>query len=405
MAFEFGQFNEFSDSVTCADPIIAAAAKAINLGPWTGKFYEAMVAPEVAFDTKEFEIYTRSKTSRDGVIGSAWAATGTTGLSMAAAACKGLTKGHVLLVGTEVVIVAGVNRTANTIDVLARGGAGTTAAQHAAGAAYKVIGFAGADTDLKDVEGMHETTAKYTNYVQTVFEIIDWTKHGTLKRKGLTDAQATAQLIKEAEVRVAEMLATMSVNGYKAAANINGGRFMSAGLIQQLTDTNGGARAPLTYNVAGILTEAKLLAAIKQCFDAGGNPNTIWVNPTCKGYVNTFNIANSSLALQANKEDHTAGGQYITHVDYEGNILAVRVDRDMPGDGIAVVNQGLCKKGWLTDDGLRMMDEPAASSRETRKSLQGSVGFAIEGVGSEHILLTGITGGPTERVYKTASAN
>ena len=39
MPFAFGQFNEFSDSVTFADPVVAAAAKAIDLGQWTGKFY------------------------------------------------------------------------------------------------------------------------------------------------------------------------------------------------------------------------------------------------------------------------------------------------------------------------------------------------------------------------------
>ena len=67
--FEFGAFNEYSDSVTFADPVIAAVAKAINLGPWTGAFYEAMGAPAVTLATKKFEIYTRTKTSRDGVIG------------------------------------------------------------------------------------------------------------------------------------------------------------------------------------------------------------------------------------------------------------------------------------------------------------------------------------------------
>lgn len=72
----------------------------------------------------------------------------------------------------------------------------------------------------------------------------------------------------------------------------------------------------------------------------------------------------------------------------------------MPVDKIAVVNQAKCKKGWLSNDGLRLVDEPALSSREHRKSLQGSIGFLIEDVGADHMLLTGITDGPKERVYK-----
>lgn len=403
--FEFGAFNEYSDSVTFADPVIAAVAKAINLGPWTGAFYEAMGAPAVTLATKKFEIYTRTKTSRDGVIGASnWDNDDTTGLSMTAAACAGLTKGHVLKIGSEVVIVAAVDRSNNTISVLKRGDAGTTAAAHTAGAAYKVIGFAGNDNDLENVEGMHETTKVYTNAVQTIFEIINWTKHGELLRKGLSDAQAQATLIREAEVRVAEMLATMAINGYKHIPADDTGRYMSAGLIEQLTDTNGGARSPLTYAVGGTLTEAKLLAGIKQVFDGGGNPDTIWCNPTVKGYINAFNIANSSLAINANKNDHGAGGQYVTHIDYEGKIIAVRVDRDMPADSIALVTQAQCKKGWLENDGLRMADEPAPSSRKTVKSLQGSLGFIIEGVGSDHLLFTGITGGSTERVHKVSMA-
>jgi hypothetical protein len=72
----------------------------------------------------------------------------------------------------------------------------------------------------------------------------------------------------------------------------------------------------------------------------------------------------------------------------------------MPAGSIAIVNQAKCKKGWLSDDGLRLADEPSLSSREMRKSLQGSVGFLIEDVGADHLLLTGITGGTAERVYK-----
>ena len=406
MPFEFGQFNEFSDSVTFADPVIAAVAKAIDLGPFTGKFYEAMGAPQVSLLTKTFEVYGRTKTSRNGVVGTGgWDNDDTTGLAVPAAFAKGVTKGHVIRVGSEVMVISAVDRTNNAISVLARGDAGTSAASHLANAAIEVIGFAGNDNDLKDVEGMTETTTKYVNAIQTIFEVIDWTKHGELTRKGLTDAQAKAMLITEAERRVAEMLATMAINGYKRIPTDNTGRYMSAGLIQQLTDTASGTRTPLTYDVSGTLTEAKLLAALKQVFDAGGNPNTLWVNPTVKGYINCFNIANSSLAINANKDDHGAGGQYIDHVDYEGNILKVRVDRDIPAGCIAVVNQGLCKKGWLADDGLRMVDEPAASSREHRKSIQGSVGFIVEGVGSEHILLTGITGGPSTRVHTVQPAD
>ncbi len=395
MSFEFGQFNEFSDPVTIHDPVVMAVAKAINLGKFTGQFYQSMVAPTVTLTQKAFKVYGRTKTSRDGIIGNAWAAAGAAGLSMPDSALKGLTIGHVLLIGgTEVVIVNKVNRDDNTIEVLARGYAGSVASAHGAGTAYKVIGYAGNDTDLKNVESMTETTNEWENYIQTVYEVMDWTKHGELLRQGLTPAQATMVNIREAEIRIAEMLAVMSIHGRKKKALSNNDRFMSAGLIQQLTDDGGGTREPHIYNANGEITERKVCDALKRVFDGGGNPNTIWCNPTVKEFLNNFNRNNSALNIIATRDDHTAGGIYVTEFNYEGNILKVRIDRDIPNGTLAVVNQGKCKKGWLDKDGLRMVDEPTPSSREFRKSLQGSLGFWIEDVGIEHELITGITSGP-----------
>lgn len=405
MPFEFGYFTEFSDPVTKADPVVAAVAKAIELNQWTGKVYESMGAPSVQLSSKEYEVYTRSKTARVGAVGTGgWDDAKTADLPVSADFAKGITRGTVLEVGDEAVIVKTVDRSANTISVFQRGDGGTAAA-HTAADPIRVIGFAGNDTDLKDVEGYHEKTAVYKNFVQSVFEIIDWTLHGEYMRKGMTDAQAKATLIREAEIRVAELLSMMAVNGYKLDSQNGKTRYMSAGLLRQLADNAGGTREILTYNVNGDLTEEKLLAAVKQCFLAGGAPDTIWCSPTVKGYINAFNSANSSLAINANKEDHGAGGLYVDHLDFEGNVLNVRVDAAIPDGKVAVVKQADLKKGWLENDGLRLVDEPSPSSRETRKSLQGSVGFIVENVGLNHILLTGITGGTTERVYKTKAVS
>ena len=397
MAFVFGQFNEFSDSVTIADPVIEAVARAIQLGPFAGKFYEAMGAPAATLTQKEFKIYSRSKTSRDGTISGEWGESATAGLKVDADSLKGITIGHVLEIGGEVVIVASVDRSAGTISVHRRGEGGTPATTHASGETFEVIGFAGTDTDLKNVESVTETTSEWSNYVQTVFETIDWTKHATLTRQGLDPNNATVVLVREAEIRVAELLARMSIRGVKAKVEGGTGRYMSAGLIAQISDKT---RNAMTYNVDGDLTEKKFKDALKQCFDKGGTVNTIWCSPTTKAYINSFIGADSTIQLTDTKGNHTAGGVYVDSYNYEGAILRVRVDSDMPNGSIAVVNQSKCKKGWLSDDGLRLADEPSLSSREMRKSLQGSVGFLIEDVGADHLLLTGITGGPSERVYK-----
>ncbi|MDD4817306.1 MAG: DUF5309 family protein [Victivallaceae bacterium] len=396
MAFYFGQFNEFGDSVTIGDPVVEAVARAINLGPYVGKIYQAMGAPMATLTEKAFKVYNRTKTSRGGAIDANWDNSATTDLAVGDDALKGITVGHVLKIGTEVVIVKSVDRTNGQIDVHKRGDGGSSAAAHTSGDTFKVIGFAGSDTDLKNVESVNEATEEWENYVQTVFETIDWTKHAELVRKGLDSGNAILVLVREAEIRIAEILASMAVNGVKAKATGSTERYMSAGLLAQLNDSsNRGARR---YNANGVLTEAKFKASLKAMFDAGGNGNTILCSPTSKDYIDAFLGSCSAVQLTDAKGNHTAGGLYVNAYDYQGNRLGIMIDSDMPDDQIAIVNLGKCKKGWLDKDGLRMVDEPSQSSRESRKSIQGSVGFLVEDVGTDHQLIYGITGGSTERV-------
>lgn len=394
--FNFGQIDEFTDPVSNGDPVILVAAKAVELGAFNGVFYQSMGAPSMAIDQKRFDIYSRTKSARDGVIGdgagNGWAATGTTALPMTAAAIRGLTVGHVLQVENETVIVKSVDRAANTIDVHARGAGGTTAAAHADVKAFSVIGSAGNDLDLKNVEGVTESTHLYSNFVQTVFEALDWTKHAEMTRKGMSPERATLIMVREAEIRVAQMLSRMSIHGRKQAAGGAANRYMSAGLFAQLTDTattDGGTRPVLTYAANGGLTEAKVMESLALAF-AHGNPSTIWVSPKNKKVINTFNMANTSLTVGTNRTDHTAG-TYVSYIDYEGKLMEVKVDVDMPDDRVPILNMSKVKKGWLADDTLRMVDEPSASSREFRKSIQGSLGFIVEDVGYEHVLMTGVT--------------
>lgn len=403
MAFNFGQFNEFGDSVTRANPVIEAVARNIELGPFTGRFYESMGAPMATITQKAFKVYKRSKTPRAGTIDANWDDDDVTGLGVSDDFAKAITVGHVLEIGTEVVIVSAVNRSTGTISVLSRGDGNTTAASHSSGDAIRVIGFAGNDTDLKNVESVNETTSAWENYVQTIFETIDWTKHAELKREGIADANITQMLVREAETRVAENLAKMAIRGLKKQATDGTARYMSAGLLYQLSDT--ADRGAYTFNVNGLLTEAKLKAALKYLFDRGGNATTIWCSPTVKPWINAFLGSQASVVFTDNKGNHTAGGYYVDSYNYEGKVLAVAVDADLPDDRIPIVNAAKCKKGWLADDGLRLVNEPAASSREFRKSLQGSIGFLIEDVGVDHILLTGITGGSDERVHSVNVTN
>lgn len=393
MAFNFGQVSEFTDSNSILNPVIAGLGKAVSLPRFKGALYQAMRTPDAPIKTKQFDIYSRSFNSRASVIGTAtasdWGGTSaTTALPMTAASVVGLTIGTVIKVDSEVVVVKSVNRSANTIDVFARGAGGTTAATHATSAAFSIVGYAGRDVDLKSVESVSEATLKYSNYVQTVFELLDYTKGAQLMRQGLAEDTVIPILRAEAATRLAANLATMAVNGFKQLG-IASAPYMSAGMISQLEDTAGSTRPVQRYNASSTaLSETILRGACDQVF-LTGSPDTIVCNLYNANKFLTFTGAGKDVTIVTQRNDMGAG-RYIDHYDYNGVRLDILIDGDMPNDKMAIVTKNDLQVGWMADDALTNVVEPTLSSREKRESLQGSVGFIVENVGYNHLEIYGL---------------
>jgi hypothetical protein len=312
----------------------------------------------------------------------------TTALPMAAAYNAGLTVGHVLKVDSEIVVVKSVNRGANTIDVFARGAAGTTAAAHTTGAAFTVIGFAGRDVDLKNAESVSEASLKCPNYIQTIYEMLDWTKGAELTRQGLSAENVIAILRQEAGFRVAGMLSNMAINGVKqlGTASIP---YMTSGLLASLEDTASASRPVQRYNAsAAAIDETKLCAALDQVF-ATGSPDSILLSLYNANKFKAFVGAGKDVTIATDRMD-TGAGRSIDHYDYNGVRLDLVIDADMPNDKIAIVTTADLKKGWLEGDMLTTKEEPTLSSREKRESIQGSIGFLVENVGYNHLEIYGL---------------
>ena len=390
--FDIGSVTEFDDTVAVHMPDVLVAAKAVALAPQKAQVWNLMKAPGQAITGKTFEIYGRTDTSLDGTIGTGsgtgWVdGTAVTALPMAAANVHKLVIGSVLKVEAEVVVVKSIDRSANTIAVWSRGAGSSTAAAHADTTAFTIIGYAAHDTDLKNIEARAENSFKYTNYVSTIYEIIDYTlSQELIGRQGIGDGAANIQLLKnEAMNRVSKHLARMAILGYKQVGSKANDPFMGAGLLAQLEDTSSGSRSVLRYNASTTdFTETHLKAALAANF-ALGNPNKIILNQTYKNIANKFNNA----FINIDRTDKTAGNS-VKFYEYEGKVLEFVVDSDMPSGKIAIVNDGMIYKSWQNGDVLRYVDEPKASSRETRGSLQGSVAFAVEGVGFEHCEMYGL---------------
>ena len=391
MAFDTGIFIDLDDPNTIADPAVIAAASAIQLPFNLGRFWEDMGVIEEPTSNPKFEIYTRSETPRSGTIGTGGWTDGTTTTALPVTDASGLIRGLILKIEDEVVVIKSVNVGGNTIDVWERGTAGTTGATHIATTPYSVQGSAVNDQDLDDIDSVHEVTNIYENYVQTLAEPIDYTKGGILNpRKGVSDS-IIATMREEAMLRVAKNIYATSINGLKSdKTNGSTKRWMTAGLLQQLSDNSNG-RVVSTYNVGGALTEAAFKAALRVVFERG-MPTDIYVSSANKDIINEFLGASAATRLSVNTDmGNTTAGYYIDSYNYEGNILNVKIDNNMPNDKIAIVNINKCKKGWKAGDALVLYDVETSNPRTMKAIYSGSFTIAIEDVGYEHILLTGIT--------------
>lgn len=382
---DIGLHTHFDDPNTILDPLILGMARDIELGAWEGNIWNLLRAPDEAITQEKFEIYDRSRTALTGVIGdgagTGWAdGTDTTDLPMTAAAVGVLTVGDVLEVEDEQVIVSSVDRSANTIDVFARGHGSTSGAAHVDTTAFTVIGKAINDTDLKDIESFAELSGKYSNVCQLVAETIDMTfTDETEARKAFVQKP---QLIEEALDRIFRKLSKSAIKGVKS----EGTKTLpatTAGILEQLS-AGGGVRTPLRYNGSGITAPETLLKnALIACWNAGGNPDTILLSPANK---RKFDALMEQFIRMNRGEASVVGTDNATAFAFQGKTLQFVQDQDMPDARIEIVTLKKLQKGWKTGDILRgPVKEPQQSSRELRYSLQGKFFVIAKGVGVDHI--------------------
>jgi hypothetical protein len=384
----------FDDPNSYADPIIEALAVAVSMPAFKGTVYQIMGAPMAPITQKEYEVYSRTKSTRNGVIGAGWNATDTTNLPVSPAAAVGLTVAHQLRVENEIVVVSRIDHGANTIDVYGRGMSGTAATAHAAGAPFIVIGSATLDTVLHNVEGVSEHTLARNNFVQTVSETFSWEKSAELDRKGLSGRLMDLQRL-EAGQRVAETLAFMAIHGVKHRGTPSQ-PFATSGLLASLVDRGRDSECPiLTYNAAGSpLNETMLRAALDQVFVYGSPDAMIMSLANAERFLAFTGASSAVWGIPTNINTGPADtglGRQITHYNYNGATLRFVIDADMPSDKMAIVTSADLKKGWLENDALRHTEEPAKNSRVHTEAIHGTVGFLVENVGYNHILIENLT--------------
>jgi len=367
--FEIGTVTEFSDVNSIMDPQILIAAKAVKIPYNVGAVYQMMRAPMAPIANDKFDVYGRSVTSQLGVLG---ADISNAVLNINIADTKGVIVGAVLKIEDELVVVKSVDSATN-VTLFARGAGGTTPAPHTTGVKWDVTSYAGRDVDLKNVGTISEQSEVFENYAQLFQEAIDYTfRAKQLTRQGLSPEQIDAILTNEALIRVIKKLSRTALNGLKDAGSV-GTPHMTAGIYQQFLDTN----LPTNNLDAGAVFDEDILkAGIENAF-VNGSPDVIIVSPKNKGIANAFNLASTNVDVTTPLNNTTAGGFIDTYV-YEGRVLRFVTDADAADDKIVIADSNNLVKGWMLGDALRVMEETPLSSREMRKSIQGSIGFAVE---------------------------
>jgi hypothetical protein len=387
---DLGLHLTLSDTNSKLDPEVLAIAEQVNptLSNAFGKVWDLFKQRVSPITTDEYKVLARSYTAptvNTGTSGSGllWDSTSAaTGLTMDSATIDRITVGDVLLVESEIVVVKSIDRSGNTIAVYERGAGETDGAAHGTAAvAAKIIGNAAVEGKV-DVEAMAEQTAVYTNYCQLVEESIDLSLEDTEQNRKLG---RTEPILKgEAMTRVMRDLARTSVYGV-AVAPTSSKPGMTRGMQQWLKLSGG-----ISTNVSGAFTETTLKTILQTIRNAGGMPNAIVMSVAKKLLFNAFTGAGVT-AVNLDAKQNSAGRILDSYLADGFGAIPVIVDLDMPDGEVYVVNSNKLSKGWKQADELRFAVETNVNSRENKQTLQGKFGLAVEGIGTDHGALIGLS--------------
>ena len=368
MSLFLGTVDQFTDALSTIDPQVLVAAQAVNLGVNKARLFQAMVPIQFGISGDVFDVNGRTITKRTATLA---ADINDTVTALTVQADDIVAVGDVIVLGTERMVVQSVSGT--TVNVFARGAAGTTAAAHTAGDSISIVSKSIGDVDLKNQKAISETTETFENYAQLFSEVLDMTKMAKMMKSGggkINPDDIEQVLIQEALVRLGGVLGWTAINGLKDSNHPR----LTAGILQQLDGTN---LQTTPINAQGsALTEALLKSAIEQSASYGA-PDVIIVSPKNKGIVNNFDLASGNVDVTKDVSS-TQGGNFVETYVYEGITLNIMVDQDMPDSDVVVAPLANLQKAWVRDDTLKVVDEPVLSSREIRKSLAGSLGFAVK---------------------------
>jgi hypothetical protein len=277
-------------------------------------------------------------------------------------------EGDVVKVESELMYVSSV--ATNTITVT-RGFAGTSDVTHATALSIALATIArveGADYDT----GHTTALSNPYNFTQILAEAVKVTGSEAVNTKyGVADTMSyhLSKLIggsngmgeKNRAGKLPILLQQTFYNGQRAVGTASTPRAM------------GGFEAYVTTNVTD-LSSAKLQRdhiedAFQQCYEAGGDPDTIIVGSWLRRKISSF-----YEGLIATTNSETRGGSVIETVKTNFGQMEVMYDRWCPSDRLYIVEKS--KLGWVEMRPFQVYDRPSTGDY-TVKEILGEYGFVL----------------------------
>ena len=233
--------------------------------------------------------------------------------------------GHVILVGSEKMVVKAADTANNTIDVYARGFGGTDPATHADDTAIYIVGMARLEGDDADYGPITDVSAPYnfTSIFQKAIKV-----SGTLQ--AITQHGIQDEFMYQANKAVPHLLRLierMAFYGERVEGSATAPR-SAGGLDTFITDN--------TVNAGGAIAKADVDSLMEEIIMDGGYPDLLVMNPRVANDLR--GLLDTSSFIRIGQNDNQLGLNAIERVVTQYGELELVMDRWCP-TGTAYVLQ------------------------------------------------------------------
>jgi hypothetical protein len=260
--------------------------------------------------------------------------------------------GDILKIENELLLLQAISTDTLTIAAGGRGYGGSTAAAHVTLTPIRIIG----NVNVQDAaQGGSRTTTKtgLFNYTQIYEDTVVVTSTAQAIKKYVEQNEMSGQLMRALRVAWIQYERTL-LDGRKVAPSAGVASAMD-GILPRIS-TNAYAKAGAT------LTEEFVLQALFDSWNAGGEPSHIFVNQFQKRQMNKF----LDSQRMTTRTDRVAGAVVDTY-SWDGGLVDIVLDRNMPTDTLLVIEKGRIGFGPLRDHAL------SAAPVETSTRLKDAV--------------------------------